>query len=220
MTVASNLFTREFFAEARNRLEPGGIFCQWVQMYCLRPEDLRSVLAAFHASFPNVLVFGTLGGVDLVLIGTDSPVPFDLDALATRMAELRVRMSLARVGARDPVDLLALLRVGDREIGAMLDGAPTNTDDNGRVEFSAPKALYLETIDANMRLLLSAGSDPVDYLAGPPRGDSEKGLLRLDIARRRLARDEGDWAAAIARRALGGPQAAEAAALLARIESP
>jgi hypothetical protein len=154
------------------------------------------------------------------LIVSDSPIRFDLDALEARMAELRVRMSLARVGARDPMDLLALLRVGDREIGAMLDGAPMNTDDNGRVEFSAPKALYLETIDANTRLLLAAGSDPVDYLSGPSRRDSEAGRLRLDIARRRLARDERNWAAGLARLALVGPQAAEAAALLAQIESP
>lgn len=211
MTVASNLFTREFFAEARTRLEPGGVFCQWVQMYCLRPDDLRSVLAAFRESFPNVLVFGTLGGVDLVLIGTDEPVRFDRAALARRMAELRVRMSLARVGIREPVDLLALLRVGDREIDGLLKGAPMNTDDNGRVEFSAPKSLYLETIDANTRVLLGSASDPSDYLAGPPLPPEEIDELRLEISRRRLARGEAEWAAA-ARFALPGAQPADARA--------
>jgi len=220
MTVASNLFTREFFAEARTRLEPGGVFCQWVQMYCLRPSDLRSILAAFRASFPNVLVFGTLGGIDLVVIGSDEPLRFDPDALDARMKELRVKMSLARVGARDPRDLLALLRVGDRELDAMLAGAPVNTDDNGRVEFSAPKALYLETIDANTRMLLHAASDPVDYLSGSPLPADDRDRVRLELARRLLDRDEREWALASARRVDRGRYVAEARELVARIGAP
>lgn len=220
MTVASNLFTREFFAEARERLEPGGVFCQWIQMYCLRPDDLRSVLAAFRDSFRDVLVFGTLGGVDLVLVGTDEPIRFDRDAMAERMSELRVRLSLGSVRAREPEDLLALLRVADREFDAIVAGAPTNTDDNGRVEFSAPKALYLETIDANTEILLRAGSDPVDYLAGPPHSEEMRDRLRLDLARRRLARGEREWAAAEARFVTSVPLRPEAAALIAAAEKP
>jgi spermidine synthase len=39
MTVASNLFTEEFFRLARERLHPAGIFSQWIQTYGLATED-------------------------------------------------------------------------------------------------------------------------------------------------------------------------------------
>jgi len=32
MTVASNLFTQDFFTLAKTRLNAGGIFCQWFQV--------------------------------------------------------------------------------------------------------------------------------------------------------------------------------------------
>ena len=35
------LFTREFFAEARDRLTPGGVFCQWANAYNIGAGDLQ-----------------------------------------------------------------------------------------------------------------------------------------------------------------------------------
>ncbi len=215
MTVASNLFTEEFFRLARARVRPGGIFCQWVQAYCLRPEDVRSILAAFHAAFPHVLVFETLRGVDLLMIGTEEAVRFDLVRLEGRMSELKVRMDLGRVGLRRPSDLLALFRLGDLEVDRVVGGAVRNTDDNGRVEFSAPKALYLETIDENLALLDSGGSDPLAYLTYPPPSREEADRLRLAMAMVWRQRGYPDRAAAAARSLLQGPAAAEAEKLLA-----
>lgn len=220
MTVASNLFTEEFFRLARTRLRPGGIFCQWVQAYCLRPEDLRSILAAFREAFPCVLVFETLRGVDLLAIGTEEPVRFDLAALETRMTELRVQMDLRRVGVRRAADLLALFRLGDLEARRLLAGATSNTDDNGRVEFAAPRAFYLDTIDANLALLDSAGSDPLAYLDPPPATGEEADRLSLALALRWKERGHTERAAAAARRLRPGSLGAEAGRLLLPAAGP
>lgn len=215
MTVASNLFTEEFFRLARTRLRPGGILCQWIQAYCLRPEDLRSVLAAVRESFPSLLVFETLRGVDLLAIGTAAPLRFDLAGLEARMSELQVQMDLRRVGVRRPVDLLALLRLGDLEAGRLLAGAPRNTDDNGRVEFAAPRALYLDTIDANLSLLDSAGSDPLAYLDPPPASPEEADRLALDLAVRWKQRGHTERSAAAVQRLRPGPLGGAVERLLA-----
>ncbi|MGZ8848262.1 MAG: fused MFS/spermidine synthase, partial [Pyrinomonadaceae bacterium] len=53
----ANLFTREFFSLGRERLRDDGVFVQWVQIYQLSTESLRSVLATFHQVFPHVTVF-------------------------------------------------------------------------------------------------------------------------------------------------------------------
>ena len=47
----ANLFTQEFFQLGRDRLSDEGIFVQWVQIYQLSTESLRSVLAPFMRPF-------------------------------------------------------------------------------------------------------------------------------------------------------------------------
>ncbi|HXF58671.1 MAG TPA: fused MFS/spermidine synthase, partial [Candidatus Saccharimonadales bacterium] len=39
-----NLFTREFYEDARRRLNPGGVFCQWIQTYAVSEATLATVL--------------------------------------------------------------------------------------------------------------------------------------------------------------------------------
>jgi spermidine synthase len=88
MTVASNLFTEDFFRIARARLKPGGIFTQWIQTYGLGPREVRSILASFRGVFPETAVFETLGGVDLVVLGSAEPLRLDEGRAADRMARI------------------------------------------------------------------------------------------------------------------------------------
>jgi hypothetical protein len=172
-------------------------------------------VGAFRESFPHVTLFSTMGGVDLLMLGSDAPIRFDRRSLDGAMRELRVRLSLARVGIHDAEDLLPLLRVGDAEVARLLAGAVVNSDDNGRVEFRAPKAMRLETIDANAAWLGSAASDPIGYLEPPP-GTEEAARLRLAVAEALWRRGEPLWATALARRALEGPRRGEATEMLLR----
>src|SRR5258705_5997621 len=76
----ANLFTREFFQLGRDRLNDDGIFVQWVQIYQLSTDSLRSVLRTFHETFPYVLVFRVQGawkGKDLLLVGSKTPLTLD-----------------------------------------------------------------------------------------------------------------------------------------------
>jgi spermidine synthase len=213
MTVAANLFTEDFFHMARTRLRPGGIFCQWLHTYYLPTEDMRSIIAAFRSAFPHVWIFETFEGIDLLLLGSDRPLELDLERLEPRMAELRIRMDLARVDVRSPVDLLPLFRLGDAEVDRFVDGAPRNTDDNARVEFSAPKALYSDTLDVNLDYLERFAVDPMRYAtphASPPAEEE----LRLELARAWARRGNRERAASEARTLLDGRLKDDAEAFL------
>ena len=85
MTVAANLFTDDFFRIARTRLRPGGVFGQWIQAVLPRPQQVRSIVAGFHRAFPHVLVFETLQGVDLLLVGSEQPLLLDTAAIDRRL---------------------------------------------------------------------------------------------------------------------------------------
>lgn len=193
MTVAANLFTEDFFRMARTRLREGGIFSQWVQNYYLPKEDLRSIIAAFRTSFPYVMLFETYNGIDLLLMGSQEPIQLDLERFDKRMTELRVLMDLGRVGIRTPSNVLELFRLGPEDIDRVVTGAPRNTDDNARVEFSAPKTFGVYTLGENLEYLRQFVSDPVDYVTPEP-GPEAADELRLQIARGLFFRQEYDLA--------------------------
>ena len=65
----------------------------------------------------------------------------------------------------------------------MLAGARRTTDDNGLVEFAAPKSLYLDTQDANTALLQGGPADPVEVVRDVVRGGPEGDALRSELIR-------------------------------------
>jgi spermidine synthase len=169
MAGVSNLFTREFFLLGSRRLKPAGIFCQWLQLYKISPENLKSILATFHQVYPNLLVF-EVENYDLIILGSFEPIRIDPEKLRRRIAESGVREDLGRVQIRSPGELLAHFLLGTREIPALTRKAPFNTDDNALLEFSAPKTLYSETSEENFRELARHSGKIDDYLK--PAGES------------------------------------------------
>jgi len=214
MTVASNLFTEEFFALARTRLRPDGIFCQWLQTYYLPTEDMRSIIAAFRSAFPHVLLFETFEGTDLLLLGSGRPLALDLARMDTRIAELKVRMDLARIDIGSAADVLPLFRLGSAEVDRAIEGAPRNTDDNARVEFSAPRALYSDTLGGNVAYLERFAVHPLAYIAAGPDSPEDLDRLRLDLALAWARRGDMKRASAEAERLPDGPLREQARAVL------
>jgi spermidine synthase len=176
MTVASNLFTKEFFEVGRDKLNPGGVFCQWLQLYGMQPSDLQALVRTFSSVFPHVLVFNTIRDSDLLLMGSVEPKRLDLDKLEWRMSELDVATDIGRVKVVDPYDLLTYFMMGTDELEEYAGEGPINTDDNALIEFHAPRSLHFQTRQENLRLLLSSSADPIDYLGTRP--DSPDELVR------------------------------------------
>ena len=172
VTGASSLFTRDFFTHARARLRPGGVFGQWLQLYSLSPELMRTVIATFQSVFPHTLVFQTVHE-DTLLLGSVTPFSLDLAQLGQRMAAPAVAADLARVGIRDATQLLGWLLLDTGDVRRLVRGAEINTDDNSRVEFAAPRTLYDDSVAENLQRLtdaFGASGDVLPHLVGtsPP----------------------------------------------------
>jgi spermidine synthase len=52
-----SLYAREHFQAGRERLAPGGVFCQWLPLYQLSEQEFRIVSASFLDVFPDSAVF-------------------------------------------------------------------------------------------------------------------------------------------------------------------
>ena len=146
----ANLFTQEFFELGRARLSEQGIFAQWVQIYQLSTESLRSVLATYHKVFPHVLVFrvgGSSRGKDLILIGSNQRV--SLERLAERLADQRMSAEMARVNFKSEDDVRAWFVCDETRLGPAVAGGRINTDDNMHIETTVPREAFRPLMQTN-----------------------------------------------------------------------
>jgi spermidine synthase len=174
-----DLFTREFYEIARGKLADGGVMVQWIHGYSMSPGDLRTVAATFLAVFPRASLWRG-GRGDYLLVGGDAVALPGSAALADRVAEHpRVRASLARF-LLDADELPRARVLHDDELRSYAAGAPLNTDEHPRLEFSAPLALHRVTMEENERALRAHRRAPPPMPADPRE--------RLEAARRMIVR--------------------------------
>lgn len=188
MSGPSKLFTLEFFLLGKRHLKRGGIFAQWLQLYGMEPPHLKTLVRTLHSVFPHLLIFQTAEG-DLILLGSERPLVIDSQRLAQQMSTQKVAEDLARVSIRDPFDLLVRFRLGSAEIESYVGSGPLNTDDNGLIEFAAPKSFYLETGAANLEEIRKASLGITGYLRNPG-SEKEKEAFYLKLAKRHLSLGE------------------------------
>jgi spermidine synthase len=146
----ANLFTQEFFELGRARLNDDGIFVQWVQIYQLSTESLRSVLATYHKVFPHVLLFRVGGmnkGKDLILVGSNRPV--SLDRLPERLMDQRIAAEMARVDLKSEADVRNWFVCDESKLGPAVAGAKINTDDNMHIEMTVPREAFRPLMQTN-----------------------------------------------------------------------
>ena len=136
-----SLFTRQFYRIERERMAPGGIACQWVQIYHMRAVDIKAILATFTDEFPYAHLWrGTLG--DLLLIGSFEPLRLDPALLEERLAGLPGE-DLARIDVDSLPALLAFF-ITDRDgIREFVEGFDLRvTDDNLYLEYAIPRHIF------------------------------------------------------------------------------
>lgn len=188
MAGVANLFSLEFYRLCRQKLAPGGIMVQWIHGYSLFPADLKMVVGTFREFFPHATFWRTHRG-DYILVGTDRPLEIDYRLLRARYeASPGLREDLARVGWESPLAPLLLFVLDEDGVARYAAGSLRNSDDRPILEFSAPLALYADTINANDSALRAARSSRFPRLA-----NAEEGLLQSPATRLSFARSLWAW---------------------------
>jgi spermidine synthase len=137
---ASNLYSREFYALVRERLKPGGIFQQWVQLHHVYPRDFATVVGTLRAEFGHVALF--YGGGQGILVASEQPFAASL----SRLRALEARPEIKRVLPDErhltelTGDILALDTGLDAFLAAMAQAAGVKPSDL----VSTDQSLYLE----------------------------------------------------------------------------
>lgn len=183
----ANLFTNDFYKMAARRLKADGIFCQWLGLYDITPENLRIACNTLLQNFPNVLVFKA--GADLIMVASNHHVDIDYAVIARHLRQPGVTASLARIDIHDISDLVARYYFAtDTTLRTFADNAAINSDDHNILEYSAHNNLggkmFGQMQMANTMALTQAMSSehlPLTNL-GTSRGEVREVLLGLGKA--------------------------------------
>jgi len=136
---AGYLYSTEYFRLASQRLNPGGIICQWLPLYELTARDLRSVIRTIRENFAYSMIWVT--HYDAEIIASNSPIVIDEDELARRIASQQVMNDLHQIKMGSAEEFLSFFVMGSAGSARYASGGVINTDDNLYLEFSAPRSI-------------------------------------------------------------------------------
>jgi spermidine synthase len=140
MAGLAALFTREFFAQARDRLTAEGVFVQWMHAYQMDWETFSLVGRTFDEVFPNNLLAimnPSKPDGDYMLVGFKGKERLTAEKAPRQTAYVQ---RSANVALRDPRLLMRL--VVSENLGALFGPGEFNTDRHPLLEFAAPRLMY------------------------------------------------------------------------------
>ncbi len=177
---AGSLYTVEHFAAVRDRLKPDGLFCQWLPLYQLQVDTLRTIIRTFLAVYPHAtahIAHNSLLTPMLCLVGSPAPLRFPTDWSARRLVDPHLEDVLDDLHLADPFALFGTFVAGPDALRRFSGDGPLNTDDHPIVTFEAPAAVYGEPEPPWGRLLAiieGTDRDPADLLQLDARAPSDQ----------------------------------------------
>jgi spermidine synthase len=163
---AGYLYSTEYFRLAAQHLNPGGILCQWLPLYELSEENLKSIVRTLGENFSHIMVWLTY--FDAELVASNSPIILDEKDLERRIRTPEVLQDLERVKMGSAEDFLSYFVMGTAGAKAYSAGARINTDDNLYLEFSAPQSIGMGRLQqANVSYLVKYRESIIPYLQSP-----------------------------------------------------
>lgn len=177
----NRLFTREFYLIAKSRLEPGGLFCQWLPVYDLSPDRLKGAVATFLETFPGAHAFISQGSDIILVAGADPEMTIDVPLLAKKMEGDFVRSAMAVTKVSTVKSLFREVYLGGADlVKQYASGSAVNTDGQNRLEYFrfTSKQFLIENRDAIVDAARQVGALRYRTLSFPGQAGEE---LRREV---------------------------------------
>lgn len=140
MSGLATLFTRDFFALVKARLNDGGIFAQWIHAYQMDWQTFALIGRTFARVFPNsrlLIMNPAKHEGDFLLVGLNGNRKPRLEKPEGHRSPLQ---QSTNVTIRDP--RLLYLQFVSEDLNGLFGSGPVHTDNRPQLEFSAPKLMY------------------------------------------------------------------------------
>jgi spermidine synthase len=138
----ASLFTEEFYRAAAARLNPNGIFSQWIQAYDVDAQTIRTIYATIGAVFPYVDTWHTTEGDLLLVAAREAPV-IDAGRLRARLREEPFISAMSNAWRLESAEGFLGHFMANDALGRAIasDETALNTDDRTLIEFGFARGL-------------------------------------------------------------------------------
>ncbi len=154
----ANLFTKEYYQLCKNNLKKDGVMFQWVQLYSLDRENLKSVIYTFSEVFPYVQVWSSPDYKDLFLIGSLQPIKINQTKFRERFNIPEIKADFEKVAISKSEEVLSHFIFTENQVKKFKE-FKLHTDNYPFLEFQTPLSLYKETVSQNLEELYSFQED-------------------------------------------------------------
>jgi spermidine synthase len=138
-----NLYSREYYELARERLRPGGLVVQWLPLHLVSFDESLRILATVRAVFPETTLWlHQLNGI--IVARHEAPIAVDLARIQGAFAPGRLREDMVRLGVPQALAFVELHALGPAAVGRATAGVAVITDDRPSLEFHDPAPLRTE----------------------------------------------------------------------------
>ncbi len=132
----AHLYSSEFYEQARDRLNPGGIMMQWLPLHLLNSKDSLAVLKTFQQSFPHTTLWNSYLTRIVLLVGSEKPLKLDPQNFFNRMQNPDVGRAGGEIGVRSFLDFLDFYITDAENLSPLLEDSGLITDNRPLLEHS------------------------------------------------------------------------------------
>ncbi len=182
----SNLYSREFYEEARRVLAPGGVVAQWIPFYGQDAASTQSMVRTAAEIFPGATLW--LDDHDGILILQRDATGLSPKTFLERTRARGLTQMLEGNAVARPADFFSMLLLDPAGLEQWDRGAPILADDRPFLEFAAARDISSEQYRPIVRSILDLGSqaplgdvDPTERAVLEEAGVIREGCLRAAL---------------------------------------
>jgi spermidine synthase len=142
---SAGLFSQEFWEITKSRLNKGGIFAQWVNLFRMDAPTLKSLFKAFFAVYPHGMVFADSGNI--VMIGSVDELVIDYKRFNTLLSKPVFEAKFRANSIRETNDILWYFALSRNEAVEASEAAVPSRDTNVLSEIRLSKITESPTGD-------------------------------------------------------------------------
>ncbi len=131
-----NLYSKNFYEDAKKRLNPGGLMMQWLPLHLVGTEDARSILKTFQEVFPHTSVWNSFLTRIVLIVGSETPVSLSHSRYRQLMQTPEISSMAEEIGIRSFLDLADFYIADGETFKPYVQDAPVITDNHPLLEFS------------------------------------------------------------------------------------
>jgi spermidine synthase len=129
-----NLYSKEYYQLARDRLPVGGFVVQWLPMHHLSLDESLQILRTVQDVFPETTLW-LHSDTGIIVARRDAPIRIGVARVARALEPGPLRDELDELGVKTVLDFAKLHALGPDEIRALTSSERPVTDDRPSLEF-------------------------------------------------------------------------------------